>query len=90
MTPQEKLWLDAVAGNPEKLRRKMRTHCVLIAVLAILTGAWILLLAVWGWRDGWSVAAGVFVTIQLVSNILVLWNTARLLKSAQEPAREQA
>ena len=89
MTPQERAWITAVTRNPEKLRRKMRTHRMLIGALAILTAGWIGLFAFGRWSNGLSIAIGLALVSQLVSNSWMLYESARLLKTAEQLACEE-
>ena len=89
MRPQEGQWLESAAGNSDKLRKKMRQHRVMILLLTLLTGAWGYLYSFKGWNDGWSVAIGIAIVVQLAANLLILRHTALLLKAAETSKQEK-
>lgn len=81
MTPQEKQWLESVAGDPAKLRRKIKQHRMLIGVLSACIILCAIVTIAWSVEGRWWLA--VCFAIQLAANIFLLHNTRRLLRAAE-------
>ena len=87
MTPHEKKWLASAAGDPAKLRRKMRQHRILIGVLAagvVCSAVCIVFSSVS--RSWWALP--VLFSAQLAGNLFNLRETSRLLRAAEALEQE--
>ena len=81
--------MKSVAGNPEKLRKKIRTRRILVVVFAILSVLWIGLLLFGEGSENWSMLIVIAFLAQLVSNLVAWWTNARLLKDVAALEQEK-
>ena len=88
MTPQEKKWLESVAGDPAKLRKKICQHRILIVVLAVAVVVSSICIVFSSVSRGWWAMPVLFVA-QMVGNLFNMREASRLLKAAEAREQEQ-